>query len=103
MIWFYLLAVNLTAFLTMGSDKRRAISNGKLREGSRAAGRGTKRGKYRWRVPEKTLFLLALAGGSAGALAGMYVFRHKTKHLKFVIGLPLILILQVLTAFVWLG
>jgi len=46
-------------------------------------------------VPEKTLFLLAIIGGSIGSIAGMYAFRHKTKHWYFKIGLPLILILQI--------
>ena len=48
-----------------------------------------------WRVPEKTLFLSAILGGSVGALAGMYLFRHKTKHLSFTIGMPVILALQI--------
>jgi len=48
-----------------------------------------------WRIPEKTLFLISILGGSLGAILGMYIFRHKTKHWKFVIGMPLILILQV--------
>ena len=47
-----------------------------------------------WRVPEKTLFLLPLLGGSVGALLGMLVFRHKTKHWYFVAGMPLILVCQ---------
>ena len=47
-----------------------------------------------WRVPEKTLFLLPLLGGSVGALLGMLVFRHKTKHWYFVVGMPLILVCQ---------
>ncbi len=67
----YLAALNLAAFLTFGADKRRA-----------------RRGE--WRVPEKTLFLLALFGGSLGALAGMCVFHHKTKHWYFLCGLPAI-------------
>lgn len=71
----YLLIINLIAFASMGIDKSRA-----------------KRKAYR--IPEKTLFLFAFLFGSIGANAGMQVFRHKTKHLKFVIGMPLILILQ---------
>lgn len=54
-----------------------------------------------WRVPEKTLFLLPLLGGSVGALLGMLAFRHKTKHWYFVWGIPLILLAQVALA-VWL-
>ena len=77
----YLLIVNVAAFATYGADKRRA-----------------KQG--RWRVPEKTLFLLPLLGGSVGALLGMLVFRHKTKHWYFVWGIPLILLAQIALA-VW--
>ena len=52
--------------------------------------------KDKWRIPEKTLFLLAVLGGSLGTTLGMNVFRHKTKHWYFVLGMPLILILQLL-------
>ena len=62
-------------FFLMGEDKRRA------RRGA-------------WRVRERTFFLLALLGGSPGALAGMYLFRHKTKHWYFRFGLPLIALVQ---------
>ena len=79
----YLLAINLAGFLTMLADKRRAVKN-------------------KWRIKERTLFLLALAGGCAGCLAGMYAFRHKTKHWYFVLGMPLILVLQIALA-VWLS
>lgn len=79
----FLMAMNLAAFAAMGIDKRRA-----------------KRGA--WRIPEKTLFLLALAGGSAGALAGMYTFRHKTRHKKFVVGIPAILALHIFFLIVWI-
>ena len=60
----------------MGLDKRKAKKN-------------------LWRIPEKTLFLSAILGGSAGAIAGMYVFHHKTRHWYFVIGMPLILVIQI--------
>ena len=76
----YLVIINLAAFFIFGIDKRRAIKN-------------------RWRIAESTLFLLALIGGGIGAEAGMYVFHHKTRHLRFVIGIPLIFILQVLIVF----
>jgi len=75
----YLLLINLAAFLTFGADKRRA------RRGA-------------WRVPEKTLFLLAALGGSAGAVAGMRRFHHKTKHWYFRWGLPAILCAQLALA-----
>ncbi|MBP5669841.1 MAG: DUF1294 domain-containing protein, partial [Lachnospiraceae bacterium] len=51
-----------------------------------------------WRIPEKTLFLPAILGGSIGAIAGMQVFRHKTKHWYFKYGMPAILILQLIAA-----
>ncbi len=79
MLYYYLIAINILSFVLMGLDKSKA------RRGA-------------WRVPEKTLFLAAVVGGSVGAIAGMYVFRHKTKHLRFVIGLPVILLLQLLAA-----
>lgn len=75
-ILFYLLFINLTALLLMGLDKWKAR-------------------RHLWRIPEKTLFLTALLGGSPGALAGMYLFRHKTRHWYFVLGMPAILILQI--------
>lgn len=73
----YLLAVNIAAFAVYGWDKMCA-----------------KRGM--WRVPEKILLLLALLGGRVGAMAGMAIFRHKTLHLKFRYGVPMILILQLI-------
>ena len=75
-ILLYLIIVNLAAFALMGIDKSKA-----------------KRGA--WRIPEKVLFLSAIIGGSIGANLGMQVFRHKTKHKSFVIGMPLILLLQI--------
>ncbi len=78
----WLIAINLVTFAVYGADKRRA------RRGA-------------WRVPEKTLFLLPLLGGSVGALLGMRVFRHKTKHWYFVWGVPAILLAQAALA-AWL-
>ena len=75
-ILIYLLIINLLGFLLMGIDKRKAKKNA-------------------FRIPEKTLFLSALFGGSIGSLTGMYYFRHKTKHTSFVLGMPCILILQI--------
>ena len=79
-IW--LIFINLAAFLAFGFDKWKA----KRRE-KHPGGR---------RVPERTLFLLALLGGSAGALLGMRVWRHKTLHKSFRLGIPAILALQIL-------
>ena len=72
----YLLIINLTGFFAMFLDKQKA-----------------RRGK--WRIPEKTLFLLAIIGGSLGTTLGMHTFHHKTKHWYFKFGMPLILIAQV--------
>ena len=84
--WVLLLAwlaiVNLVTFLVFGWDKFKA----KYREKHPTARR----------VPEKALFLLAILGGSAGALLGMRVWHHKTLHCSFRIGIPLILVLQIL-------
>ena len=76
LLMIYLVIINLIAFLTFGADKRRARRD-------------------RRRVRESTLFLLAALGGSIGALLGMYVFRHKTRHWYFCVGIPAILILQI--------
>lgn len=73
----YLFLINIVGFGAMGIDKRKAK-------------------KQKWRIPEARLFLLAAIGGSLGSWAGMYAFRHKTKHRKFVIGMPAILIAQVI-------
>lgn len=79
-LMIYLILINAAAFLSMLIDKQKAK-------------------KKRWRIPEATLLGLAAIGGSVGALAGMYTFRHKTKHLKFTLGVPAILALQAVGAF----
>lgn len=81
LLW-YLAAVNVVTFTVYGIDKSKA------RRGA-------------WRIPEKRLFLLPLLGGSVGALLGMKVFRHKTKHWYFVWGVPAILLAQAALA-AWL-
>lgn len=83
LIYFYLFVINLLAFLLMFNDKARA--------------RNRKR-----RIPEKTLFTAAWLGGSLGALLGMNIFRHKTKHKSFTIGIPAILVIQLLLLSLWL-
>lgn len=75
----FLVLLNLTGLLFMARDKAQA------RRGLR-------------RIPEKTLFLLAAAGGSAGVLAGIWLFRHKTRHRSFTIGIPALLCFQVIAA-----
>lgn len=81
MIMVYLVLVNFAGFALMGIDKYKAR-------------------KHRWRIPEKTLFLASIIGGSVGTLAGMYAFRHKTRHWYFVIGMPAILLLQIVLVIV---
>ena len=75
-ILIYLLMINIIGFFMMWSDKRRA-----------------KWGK--WRIPEQTLFIVTALGGGIGTIAGMYKFRHKTQKLKFTIGLPALVILEI--------
>ena len=77
----YLLIMNAAGVLSMLADKRRAK-------------------KKLWRIPEATLLAIAALGGSAGSLMGMYAFRHKTKHVKFTLGIPGILIAQLVLAWV---
>lgn len=74
---FYLILINLVAFIVFGIDKYKAK-------------------KRSWRIPESNLIILAMLGGSLGGLIGMYVFRHKTNKLKFTIGMPMILLLNIL-------
>lgn len=78
-ILIYLVIINILGFLIMFIDKRKAE-------------------KGRWRIPEKTLFIVAFIGGSIGTIAGMYTFRHKTQKLKFTLGFPAILIIQIIIA-----
>lgn len=73
----YLLLINLLGLLAMFLDKRKAR-------------------KRAFRIPESTLFIIAAMGGSLGSLMGMYLFHHKTRHLKFTLGMPLMLIFQLL-------
>lgn len=81
----YILAVNLLGFFMMGIDKQRAR-------------------KRAFRIPEATLFMIALIGGSIGSIAGMHLFRHKTRHWYFLFGMPAILLLQIiLIVFITLG
>ena len=74
-LFYYLILANLAAFILMGVDKSKAR-------------------RHRWRIPERTLFFSAVLGGSVGAMAGMWFFRHKTRHWYFVVGMPAILALQ---------
>ncbi len=72
----YMVIINICGFALMGIDKQKAIGN-------------------KWRIPEATLFVSAILGGSVGSILGMYHFRHKTKHIQFVVGMPFILFVQI--------
>ena len=76
-IIIYFIVINLFGFLIMYIDKQKA-----------------KKGK--WRIPEKTLFIITALGGGIGTIAGMYTFRHKTQKIAFVIGFPLITIIEII-------
>ena len=80
----YMIIINIIGLFSMLIDKRRAIKN-------------------KWRIPEKTLFLIAILGGSIGSNIGMRLFRHKTKHWYFVFGMPAILIIQLVIISLVLG
>ena len=79
----YIISINLIGFFIMWLDKHKA------RKGS-------------WRIPEKTLFIITAIGGGIGTTAGMFVFRHKTKKLNFLIGFPFITILEIILAIYYL-
>lgn len=72
---YYLIGINVLTFLLYGIDKWKAQ-------------------KGKWRIPEETLIWLAIVGGIIGAILGMYLFRHKTKHRKFTLGIPVIILAQ---------
>jgi uncharacterized membrane protein YsdA (DUF1294 family) len=78
-VGIYILVINITGFASMGVDKYKAKNR-------------------LWRIKEATLFMYAIIGGSVGSILGMYVFHHKTKHTKFVVGMPLVLVAQILIA-----
>lgn len=77
LIYIYLLVINVAGIAICGIDKKRAV-------------------RHQWRIPEKKIFLIAVLGGSIGVLMGMYGFRHKTKHRQFTVGIPLILLCQIM-------
>lgn len=79
LLLYYLAGINVAAFLLFGLDKWKAKTD-------------------QWRIPENTLMLLALAGGSVGALLGMRTWRHKTQHAKFKYGIPTIILVQIFLA-----
>lgn len=80
-ITIYLLLINIVSFAMMGIDKKRAI-------------------KGEWRISERSLFITAFIGGSIGSIIGMQYFRHKTKHWYFKYGMPAILVVQIVLAYI---
>ena len=82
-LYYYLLAINLYGIFVMYSDKKKSK-------------------KRQWRTPESTIFTIALAFGALGVFIGMRLFRHKTKHKKFVIGIPLILLAELFIFFMYI-
>ncbi len=79
----YLIIINIIGFLAMYIDKQKAK-------------------KGAWRIPEKSLFMLTLLGGGIGTITAMYLFRHKTKKLKFTVGFPVILITEITLVVYWI-
>lgn len=80
MFFIYLVVINIIGFFSMGIDKAKAKAKA-------------------WRISEKTLLSIAVLGGAVGVWLGMEVFRHKTKHMHFKYGVPLIFIIEVLAWF----
>jgi len=81
-IIIYFILINIIAFFSMFLDKRKAK-------------------KHKWRISENTLMGLALLGGEIGALIGMYKFRHKTQKPKFVIGIPMFIVMKILLVIIY--
>ena len=84
LLQIYLISINVVGLIAIYSDKRRAIDK-------------------QWRIPEKTLFLIAIMGGSIGSILGMKMYRHKTKHLSFKYGMPIILMIQIILSIFFLN
>lgn len=82
LLLIYFILVNTFSFLLMGIDKYKARKN-------------------KWRIKESTLFLSSVIGGSLGSLLGMFFFHHKTKHKKFVLGMPCILLIHICLLLYW--
>lgn len=80
---YYFIGINIIGFFAMAIDKNKARKN-------------------LWRIPERTLFLIAIIGGSLGSMLGMKTFRHKTKHKSFVYGIPSIFLLQIILLFIYI-
>ncbi|MGX9757003.1 DUF1294 domain-containing protein [Clostridioides difficile] len=83
LISIYFIIINIIGFSSMYIDKKKAIRN-------------------KWRIKEATLITIAIIGGSIGSILGMYSFRHKTKHIKFTLGIPFIILLQLLLLYFYM-
>lgn len=81
MVLIYLITINALGFLLMLIDKQKAKKNA-------------------WRIPERVLMAVAAVGGSLGCLCGMYLFRHKTRHIKFSVGLPILFAVQAVLLYI---
>ena len=81
MVLIYLITINALGFLLMRIDKQKAKKNA-------------------WRIPERVLMAVAAVGGSLGCLCGMYLFRHKTRHIKFSVGLPILFAVQAVLLYI---
>lgn len=77
LVTVYMLIMSVVGFVIMGIDKRKAVKRG-------------------WRIPELTLLLIAFMGGGLGSFLGMHFFRHKTRHIKFIIFIPLALLVNIM-------
>lgn len=82
-IIIYLVLINIIGFLSMYIDKKKSVN-------------------HKWRISEKALILIAILGGAVGSLIGMRSFRHKTKHLKFTLGIPFIIIIEAFLLYILL-
>lgn len=80
LVSFYLLVINIISFILMYVDKKKAIN-------------------HQWRISEHTLMVVSLIGGSIGTILGMKIFRHKTKHVKFYVGVPIIFFIQLILSY----
>jgi len=83
-ILFAVLVINVFGFVLVGIDKYKAK-------------------KHRWRIPEKTFFIISILGGSPGVYIGLFTFKHKTRHISFIVGIPLIIALQLALLYYFLG
>lgn len=77
----WLILINIITFVIYALDKYKAV-------------------RHLWRIPEKTLIFLAIIGGSPAALLAMYTIRHKTRHIKFTLGVPVILVVQIIVLYI---